>query len=109
VTPKKKKQKRDYYHKNKLSWRRYELKKRYGITLEDYDKLLKDQQGKCAICRRSPVRNRLHVDHDHRTLKVRGLLCTRCNGDLGWFEKFSRRIADYLKGVPLGEICEHME
>ena len=51
----------------------------YGITSEDYDRLLAHQGGKCAICRKPPGRIRLAVDHCHRAKKVRGLLCAYCN------------------------------
>ena len=60
--------------------------KLYGITLEDYNKLLAVQGGKCAICRKPPKgRVRLHVDHDHKTSLIRGLLCFTCNHGLGSF------------------------
>jgi hypothetical protein len=61
----------------------------YGLTLEDYDKLLKHQGGGCAACgtkssrKNSKIQQRLCVDHDHRTEEVRGLLCHRCNMVLG--------------------------
>jgi hypothetical protein len=66
--------------KYKVSARRTWIKQ-YGLTLEDYDALLLEQSGVCAICQEppSPTR-RLAVDHDHKTNAVRGLLCTRCNG-----------------------------
>ena len=58
----------------------------YGISLDDYKKMFDFQEGKCAICRKDfSQRNfkSLHVDHDHRTRTVRGLLCTKCNTILG--------------------------
>lgn len=64
------------------------LKREYGLTLEDYNALLRKQAHRCAICRRpqnAVVRKgnsqarRLAVDHDHVTGTVRGLLCHRCN------------------------------
>jgi len=58
---------------------------RYGLTPEDYDRLLRDQNGVCVICGRPPQRKRLHVDHDHETGVVRGLLCYRCNTGIGLF------------------------
>ena len=54
------------------------LRRLYGITLRQYDLMLKRQKGVCAICRRVP-KSVLHVDHDHKTLRVRGLLCYYCN------------------------------
>lgn len=57
------------------------LKRRYGITLEDYEKMFKEQKGKCAIC--GIKKDKLDIDHCHRTNKVRGLLCGSCNRALG--------------------------
>ena len=67
----------------KLKRRNIALKKKYGITVEDYDLLLKKQNGVCAICSREPGKRPLHVDHSHSTGKVRGLLCHQCNWYLG--------------------------
>jgi hypothetical protein len=53
----------------------------YGIDGEDYERMLKEQEGKCAICGEKP--ERLCVDHDHKTEIIRGLLCSRCNKMLG--------------------------
>lgn len=58
------------------------IEKTYGITGDDYEKLLRLQGGKCAICRARPRSKRLAVDHDHHSGAVRGLLCSRCNHDL---------------------------
>lgn len=54
---------------------------KFGITEADYDALLSKQQGCCAVCGRhhTAFRKRLAVDHDHRTLEIRGLLCIHCN------------------------------
>ena len=59
----------------------YRLRKRYGITLEDYNQLLVQQDYKCAICDKEHKDERygLCVDHNHRTGRVRGLLCLYCN------------------------------
>lgn len=60
------------------------LRRAYGITVEEYEELLDRQDGVCAICKGTNVDSRrLHVDHCHRTNKVRGLLCFRCNTLLG--------------------------
>ncbi len=58
---------------------------RYNLTPAAYDGLLEAQEGVCAICRAAPVQERLHVDHDHTTGGVRGLLCGECNLGLGKF------------------------
>ncbi len=76
--------------------------KRYGITIDEYDTLLRSQNGVCAICSREPVDGqRLAVDHDHKTGKVRGLLCFKCNtglGHLGDSLDTLKRAVDYLSG-----------
>lgn len=61
--------------------RRYALKRIYGITEEQYNELLQKQGGCCAVCRRPAehFHRRLAVDHDHKTLRIRGLLCLNCN------------------------------
>jgi hypothetical protein len=80
---------RRYYLNNKerVDRRTYDnlLKKTYGITIEDYNKMFEEQKGCCAICGRhqSEEKKRLHTDHDHATGKVRGLLCVKCNNLLG--------------------------
>lgn len=65
--------------------RRSKLKRKFGITLEQYDQLLIDQDYTCAICKGSVI-GTLHVDHCHITQKVRGLLCSECNLGLGKFK-----------------------
>jgi Recombination endonuclease VII len=59
--------------------RRPTRRKQLGLSLADYDTLLAAQEGHCALCPATPKSRRLHVDHDHRTGLVRGLLCHRCN------------------------------
>jgi hypothetical protein len=63
--------------------RKSHLKRRFGLTPEDYDRMLDEQGGGCAICGDAPGATALHVDHDHDTGVVRGLLCFRCNSALG--------------------------
>lgn len=61
------------------------LKDAFGITVEEYNRLLVSQGCRCAICRELPCKKRLAVDHDHETGKIRGLLCFECNIGLGKF------------------------
>ena len=82
--------------------RRYMLKTKFGITVTQYNDLLKAQQGKCAICKRRPNQNtkRLAVDHNHKTSQVRGLLCYTCNRFIGWCRddvRTFKRIVKYLQ------------
>jgi hypothetical protein len=60
---------------------RHVLKARYGLTVADYERMLEEQRGVCAIC--GNEMDPPCVDHDHATGKVRGLLCKSCNWILG--------------------------
>ena len=67
------------------------------MTIEDYNNLKEQQDGKCKICKCSKS---LVIDHDHKTGKVRSLLCHRCNSGLGFFDdnpKFLESASTYLK------------
>lgn len=55
------------------------LRRTYGVTESWYNRQLKKQKGVCWFCGRSPKTRRLHVDHNHKTGRVRGLLCYFCN------------------------------
>ena len=71
-----------------MAWHRaHKLASKYGLSVGDYEALVATQGGRCAICGSSdPGRNEvLHVDHDHDTGAVRGLLCFSCNIGLGSF------------------------
>ena len=62
------------------------LKRNYGITLNEYNKMLKEQDHKCATCGTTEAggkHGKFMVDHSHNTGKVRGLLCKSCNIALG--------------------------
>lgn len=82
------------------------LKKKYGITLDEYYAMLEEQQGRCKICNSTTAISednliqRFAVDHCHQTGRVRGLLCIRCNAGLGMFldnEVFLAAAISYLK------------
>jgi hypothetical protein len=62
------------------------LMRNFGLTEIEYQQMFDAQGGLCAICARSWKTRMLAVDHDHETGKIRGLLCGRCNGQLGWLE-----------------------
>lgn len=76
---------------NPLGDRDYWLKKRFGISLEEYNNLLDSQSSLCAICLKPETKSRdgvimsLAVDHCHKTKTIRGLLCNSCNLGLGKF------------------------
>lgn len=83
---------REYRKLNPIIFQRIDLKKNYGMSLEDYNKLKTIQNNLCAICLmpekclKSPtssIPRNLAVDHCHKTGKIRGLLCTACNRVIG--------------------------
>lgn len=70
--------------------KKWQLRKRYGIEIDEFFEILKSQNGGCAICgKKRAFKNKttksLHVDHCHRTGVVRGVLCNSCNWALGHF------------------------
>ena len=75
-----KKNKRDEKEANRM----YQKKSKYGLTEEEYKNLFVKQNNRCAICGcEFTENNKGFVDHNHKTKKVRGLLCTKCNTILG--------------------------
>lgn len=75
------------------------LKTKFGITLDYYNELLNKQNGVCAICFKTDKRS-LAVDHCHKTGRIRGLLCGKCNKALGLLNDdlaTIEKIKDYLK------------
>lgn len=96
-------------HKDKLlnNRRKAQRKYKYGLSDQQYNKLIEDQQGLCGICSVELVQqatikhapNTMCVDHSHHTGEVRGLLCTKCNkglGLLGDSVEAIQRALDYL-------------
>ncbi len=81
-----------------------------GVTDADYERLLKAQHGHCALCPTKPKTRRLHVDHDHATGRVRGLLCYRCNRalpaglDANWHERAALYLADDFPSPAIARI-----
>lgn len=69
------------------SQRKYSYRRKYNITIEEYDSIFKEQDGVCAICGEPQLNQRLAIDHDHTTGRIRALLCIRCNTWLGQLEK----------------------
>ena len=95
-----------YRDKNPDGERARHLMREYGLTIEEYDAMSVQQGSVCAICKqpetqeRNGVKYRLAVDHCHRTGKIRGLLCFKCNSAMGQFEK---------RDVPIRNIEEYLE
>lgn len=76
--------------------------KKYGLSIAEYERLASEQAGACLICLATPD-GRLHVDHDHGTGEVRGLLCGPCNtaiGLLGDDASRMERAAQYVSASP---------
>lgn len=89
----------------KICVREKHLKRAYGLSSEAYKLLLSGQSGKCAICgsttSQSNKRPAFHVDHCHKTGKIRGLLCVLCNQGLGNFRDNAENLqkaAKYIMG-----------
>lgn len=80
--------------------REYDLKRRFGITSNDYNNMLVNQNYSCALCTKSTSEftKRLAVDHNHSTGKIRGLLCFYCNkwrvGKLN--KEWAQKVLEYL-------------
>lgn len=92
---------------NTASRRAARIKHRYGIAAAEYDAMLAEQGGRCAICREYPTKRntrahwdgKLCVDHDHETGRIRGLLCNDCNLVAGYGKSpvVLRAAANYLE------------
>lgn len=78
------------------------LRTKYGISLKEYNRMFEEQKGKCAICGVELDNGFFtHLDHDHDTGRVRGLLCRNCNPGLGQFKHSAgllQKAVEYLKG-----------
>ncbi len=88
------------------STRDFHLKRRYGLTSADVDRMVEEQGGVCAVCRTRPPQ---HVDHDHLTGLVRGVLCSTCNQGLGNFGDAARLrlAAQYVERLSWQKVREH--
>ena len=86
------------YEKYSTMQRKSYLKRLYNITLEEYEQKLKEQNYCCAICKRhqSKFKKNLHIDHNHKTGKIRDLLCAGCNVDVSVVEDRLEVLLKYL-------------
>lgn len=85
--------------------RRRTIKRKYGLTLEAWEAMREQQGDRCAICRGAFSEDAIHVDHDHDTGTVRGLLCFTCNTALGKFHDdigVLRAAIGYLEQARIG-------
>ena len=76
-------QMKKWYEANKDKVLEYQRIKKYGVSHDDYVKMCQKQNYLCLICGNKP--KILHCDHDHKSKKIRGLLCQNCNRGLGMF------------------------
>lgn len=80
----------------------YMFENKYGMSYQDVVSMLAAQNGRCSICKdqiavsQDEVRNTAHVDHDHESGIVRGLLCSKCNTGLGMFKDNIRNLAQAI-------------
>lgn len=78
------------------------LRRKYGLTIADYDRMMRKQKGRCKICRRKcKTGRRLAVDHPKGKREVRALLCAACNRGIGCLQhdpRLLRRAARYIEG-----------
>lgn len=77
---------------------RSHYRRKYGITPADHERMYRDQGSRCALCSKDFELRGAHVDHDHESGVVRGLLCRGCNLALGYMERrptFLARVIDY--------------
>lgn len=92
--------------------REYDLRSHYRMTMSEFDALLAAQHGVCAICMELP-RTRMdkpargwHVDHDHRTGTIRGILCGPCNTALGQFRDSIETLTSAISYLKRGSIVD---
>jgi hypothetical protein len=92
---------KDFYHNNPDKYLQQMYRRKYGISLEKYTQMLKEQNGVCLLCGQAcNTGRRLAVDHCHTTGVVRGLLCGNCNKGLGNFQEdvgVMRKAIEYLE------------
>lgn len=90
---------RQAYTKNPLRVRNIQLKRKFGIDLATYETMRDAQDNRCAVCHCDTPGGKgdWHVDHDHSTGHVRGLLCQNCNIGLGNFQDSPRFLAAAIK------------
>lgn len=98
---------KSYYksmNENRFYNRIVSIKRKFGLTKEDFFNLLEKQDNKCALCNtpfQGLFNNDLHIDHCHETNKIRGFLCMKCNiglGMLGDNEEGLLRALKYIRG-----------
>ena len=99
---------RDWYKKNPKKRHGQKLRQRYGIDVDKYESMLKDQGGVCAICGGSDIGRKgsknFPVDHCHKTGKIRGLLCHKCNAILGLCDDNIKTLKSAIQYLKLNQL-----
>ncbi len=90
------------YHLKKDDHRFGSIRRRYGITKDQYLDMIEEQNDRCPICEKTlPTETKhIHIDHDHKTGNIRGILCASCNTTLGRFNDdvvILQNAIDYLE------------
>jgi uncharacterized protein YbaR (Trm112 family) len=91
----------------KHGWKNH-LRKSYGLTMDEFNRMVLDQDGKCYICGKDNGKYKLRVDHNHTTGRLRKLLCNKCNQMLGMADEIPAILekgANYLRqfGQAIGQ------
>ncbi len=92
---------REHHKKHREKYNAYSKAQRYvrtyGITLDERERMIESQDYCCKICgKKFKTQRHAHIDHSHTSGKIRGILCSSCNGNLGWYEMNSLAIVTYL-------------
>lgn len=88
---------KEYNKRNKRQVRNLDLLRDFGITIEEYELMLLNQNYKCKICDKPETKRAMSVDHCHKTGKIRGLLCMKCNCAIGFLYEDPVIIKNCLK------------
>ena len=103
---------KEWYQKNPEKRRSQKFRYQYGITVDQYNTLLAQQNGCCKICQSSQTGDKhkkfLFVDHCHTTNKVRGLLCSHCNRGLGAFKDDPKRLQNAISYLTRPAKCDRL-
>lgn len=115
--PEKYKERSRKYQKSHIQEKKeYDLKRKFGITQEEYNKILKDQNSVCFLClnvetrkHKNTITQRLSIDHDHKTGKIRGLLCNNCNRGIGLLQDNSEILKRAVFYLERSKLLNNME
>lgn len=91
--------------RTKKYYRKHDIKRKYGLTVQQYEALVEACNGKCAVCKGDDKGRTLAVDHCHRTKRVRGLLCRKCNIAIGCMDDDPSRLLLAAAYVESGGVC----